>query len=67
MSDNREQLQEQIKVQGEVVRKLKAAKESKEKVSSRISDAIFLFFRWFFGNKLRVSDFMCLEQDFQQL
>lgn len=33
MSDNREALQEQIKVQGEVVRKLKAAKETKEKVS----------------------------------
>jgi histidyl-tRNA synthetase len=41
MSDNREQLQEQIKVQGEVVRKLKAAKESKEKVSLKFADAIF--------------------------
>lgn len=33
MSDNRDKLQEEIKVQGEVVRKLKAAKETKEKVS----------------------------------
>ena len=33
MSDNREKLQEEIKVQGEVVRKLKAAKEPKAKVS----------------------------------
>ena len=33
MSDNRDQLQEQIKVQGEVVRKVKAAKEAKTKVS----------------------------------
>lgn len=33
MSDNREKLQEDIKVQGEVVRKLKAAKEPKQKVS----------------------------------
>lgn len=33
MSDNKEQLQEEIKVQGEVVRKLKAAKEPKEVVS----------------------------------
>lgn len=32
MSENREQILESIKVQGEVVRKLKAAKESKEKV-----------------------------------
>lgn len=40
MSDNREALQEQIKVQGEVVRKLKAAKESKEKVSVESSDEI---------------------------
>lgn len=36
MSDNREQLQEAIKVQGEVVRKLKAAKESKDKVSFKV-------------------------------
>lgn len=32
MPVNKEKLQEQIKEQGEVVRKLKAAKESKEKV-----------------------------------
>lgn len=32
MPTNKEKLQEQIKEQGEVVRKLKAAKESKEKV-----------------------------------
>lgn len=32
MSDSREQILESIKVQGEVVRKLKAAKEPKEKV-----------------------------------
>lgn len=32
MSENREQIQEQIKVQGELVRKLKTDKESKEKV-----------------------------------
>lgn len=32
MSDNREQILESIKVQGDIVRKLKAAKESKEKV-----------------------------------
>jgi len=33
MSDTREQILEQIKVQGDLVRQLKAAKESKEKVS----------------------------------
>lgn len=43
MSDNREQLQEEIKVQGEVVRKLKAAKEPKAKVSQFGSDEIFVF------------------------
>lgn len=32
MSDSVEKLQEEIKVQGDLVRKLKAAKESKEKV-----------------------------------
>lgn len=32
MSESREQIQEQIKVQGELVRKLKADKEKKEKV-----------------------------------
>lgn len=32
MSENREQILESIKVQGEVVRKLKAAKEPKAKV-----------------------------------
>lgn len=32
MSENREQILESIKVQGEVVRKLKAAKEPKQKV-----------------------------------
>jgi histidyl-tRNA synthetase len=33
MSENREHLLEQIKVQGDLVRKVKAAKESAEKVS----------------------------------
>jgi WHEP-TRS domain len=33
MSENREALQDKIKEQGELVRKLKAAKETKEKVS----------------------------------
>lgn len=33
MSENREKILEQVKEQGEVVRKLKAAKEPKEKVS----------------------------------
>lgn len=33
MSDTREQILEEIKLQGERVRKLKAAKESKDKVS----------------------------------
>lgn len=33
MNEIREKLQEEIKVQGEVVRKIKAAKESKDKVS----------------------------------
>lgn len=32
MSENREQILESIKLQGEVVRKLKAAKEPKDKV-----------------------------------
>jgi hypothetical protein len=32
MSASREQIQEQIKVQGDLVRKLKTEKESKEKV-----------------------------------
>lgn len=34
MSDTREQILEQIKVQGDLVRQLKATKESKEKVST---------------------------------
>lgn len=42
MSDNRDKLQEEIKVQGELVRKVKAAKEPKAKVSCRDSDAIRL-------------------------
>lgn len=33
MSDNREELLQKIKDQGELVRKLKAAKESQEKVN----------------------------------
>jgi hypothetical protein len=33
MSENREKILEQIKEQGEIVRKLKAAKEPKDKVS----------------------------------
>lgn len=35
MSDNREKILESIKIQGEVVRKIKAAKESKDKVCLR--------------------------------
>lgn len=34
MSDTREQILEQIKLQGDLVRQLKASKESKEKVSA---------------------------------
>jgi hypothetical protein len=33
MNENKEKLMEQIKVQGDLVRKIKAAKESSEKVS----------------------------------
>lgn len=35
MTETREQILEEIKIQGDLVRKLKAAKETKEKVSSR--------------------------------
>lgn len=35
MSDTREQILEQIKLQGDLVRQLKASKESKEKVSAK--------------------------------
>lgn len=34
MSETREQILEEIKIQGDLVRKLKAAKETKEKVSA---------------------------------
>lgn len=34
MSETREQILEEIKIQGDLVRKLKAAKEPKEKVSA---------------------------------
>lgn len=34
MSDNREELLEKIKVQGDLVRKVKAEKQPKEKVSN---------------------------------
>lgn len=35
MSETREQILEEIKIQGDLVRKLKAAKEPKEKVSNK--------------------------------
>ena len=38
MSESREEIQEQIKVQGELVRKLKADKESKGKVRNLHAD-----------------------------
>ncbi|CAH1718247.1 unnamed protein product [Chironomus riparius] len=42
MSESREQVQEQIKVQGEVVRKLKAAKEAKEKIDEEVAKLLKL-------------------------
>lgn len=40
MSENREKLLEDIRVQGELVRQLKAAKESKEKVRLSSNNAL---------------------------
>ncbi|CRK90541.1 CLUMA_CG004245, isoform A, partial [Clunio marinus] len=42
MSDNREEIQDQIKIQGEVVRKLKAAKESKGKIDEEVAKLLAL-------------------------
>ncbi|XP_017041987.1 histidine--tRNA ligase, cytoplasmic isoform X3 [Drosophila ficusphila] len=42
MSDTREQILEQIKVQGDLVRQLKAAKESKEKIDEEVSRLLAL-------------------------
>ncbi|KAG4067138.1 hypothetical protein HA402_000129 [Bradysia odoriphaga] len=42
MSENREQILESIKVQGEVVRKLKAAKEPKEKIDEEVAKLLKL-------------------------
>lgn len=41
MSANRELIQEQIKAQGDLVRQLKASKESKEKVSFGVDTNYF--------------------------
>lgn len=46
MSENRDKLQEQIKLQGDLVRKVKAAKEPKEKVSYFNADEIILNETW---------------------
>ncbi|XP_059614784.1 histidine--tRNA ligase isoform X1 [Phlebotomus argentipes] len=42
MSDNREKILEQIKVQGDLVRKLKAAKEPKEKIDVEVAKLLAL-------------------------
>ncbi|EDW07154.1 histidine--tRNA ligase, cytoplasmic isoform X2 [Drosophila mojavensis] len=42
MSDTREQILEQIKVQGDLVRQLKATKESKEKIDEEVSRLLAL-------------------------
>ncbi|XP_017851748.1 histidine--tRNA ligase, cytoplasmic isoform X2 [Drosophila busckii] len=42
MSDTREQILEQIKVQGDLVRQLKAAKETKEKIDDEVSRLLAL-------------------------
>lgn len=43
MSETREQILEEIKIQGDLVRKLKAAKEPKEKVSNKKVKTIHIY------------------------
>lgn len=55
MSENREQILESIKVQGEVVRKLKAAKEPKAKVCFEPLNIDFLNELWSDRNQQTVA------------
>lgn len=48
MSDTREQILEQIKEQGELVRQLKASKESKEKVSTKYILNAFIYMQFIY-------------------